>query len=374
MGWVHVEALRRIGVPVLGIAGSSTDKARAAAARLELPRAYGSYQEVLDDHRVAVIHVCTPNRVHFEMTRDALLAGKHVMCEKPLAINSRQSAELVDLAARLPNQVAAVNYNIRFYPLCQEARQRIAAGDLGSLFHVAGSYVQDWLLLPTDYNWRVLAESGGSLRAVADIGTHWLDLASHITGLPVVAVCADLQTVHAERTRPQGEVATFAGGQSQAAGGAQVAIQTEDYGGILLELAGGVRGAVWVSQVTAGRKNSLRIEIAGQRQALAWESESPDELWIGHRDRANQRAGRDPGLLTELARGIADYPGGHVEGYADTFKQCFRTFYRCVRQPELLAGSPLATIADGHREMQLCEAVLKSHRERRWVQLSEVSP
>jgi predicted dehydrogenase len=192
MGWVHTEALRRAGLQVVGILGSTADKSRAAAERLQIPRVYATYAELLSDRQVAAVHIATPNRLHFEMARQALEAGKHVMCEKPLAMNSAESAQLVELASAHPHLAAGVNYNIRYYPLCLESKQRVRDGWLGELWHVNGSYLQDWLLDPSDYNWRVLADEGGSLRAVADIGTHWFDLAQSLTGLYVESVCADL--------------------------------------------------------------------------------------------------------------------------------------------------------------------------------------
>ena len=263
-------------------------------------------------------------------------AGKHVMCEKPLAMNSRESAELVALAAKT-KLAAGVNYNIRYYPLCLQMREMVRSGELGSVFSVCGSYVQDWLLYPTDYNWRVLAEEGGELRAVADIGTHWLDLVHSITGLEVESVCADLATVHPVRQRPKGEVETFSGKTGKPIATEPVEIKTEDSGCILLQFAGGGRGCLWVSQVTAGRKNCLRLELAGSGGAVAWNSEQPNELWIGHRERANELLIRDPALVAGAVRPYISFPGGHNEGFPDTFKQCFRAFYGYIRQGDFAA-------------------------------------
>ena len=365
IGPVHVEALRRLGVQVVGVLGSSAEQSRRAADRLGLERAYGSLDELLADPAVQAVHLASPNRLHFEQCRAALAAGKHVVCEKPLAMNSQETRELVRLAES-SKRVCAVNYNIRFYPLCLEARARIQHGELGDVLHVTGSYVQDWLLRDTDFNWRVLAEEGGELRAVADIGTHWLDLMGFITGLRVVEVCADLKTIHPVRRRPRGPVATFQGKETRQEGLEAVAVTTEDYGSVLLRFDNGAPGVLTVSQVTAGRKNCLRYEIAGSQSALAWNSERPEELWIGHRDRPNEALLRDPALLGTDARRFTDYPGGHAEGFPDSFKQ----LYRCVYQAITGAGDAAPwypTFRDGHREVLLCEAILKSHRERRWV-------
>lgn len=373
IGPVHVEALRRAGQQVVGILGSSRDKSLAAAARLGIARGYGDFDDLLSDNDVEAVHLASPNTAHFAQARAALLAGRHVLCEKPLAMNSAESAALVELAAK-SGLAAGVNYNCRFYPLVLETRARVAAGELGSLWHVSGSYTQDWLLHESDFNWRVLAEQGGELRAVADIGTHWLDLAQFVTGRKVTAVCADLLTVHPVRYPRAGSHETFtgSGGQpSAAADSAGVAVSTEDYGAIILEFEGGLRGVAHVSQVTAGRKNCLRFELAGSRQSAAWNSEASDRLWLGRRDSANAELIRDPALLAEATRPFTDYPGGHNEGFPDTHKQLFRAFYRDIESGAYRDRPQFPTFADGHREILLCEAVLASHRQRRWVTVGE---
>ena len=372
IGPVHVEALQRLGVPVVGILAATPEEKRGAAAKLGLAKAYTSLDDLLADPAVQVVHITTPNRYHFEMASAALRAGKHVLCEKPLAMNSTESAALVSLA-RETGRAAGVNYNVRFYPLCLEARDMARRGDLGDVYSICGSYVQDWLFYPTDYNWRVLAEEGGALRAVADIGTHWLDLIQFITGLEVEAVCADLKTVHPIRQRPKGEVQTFKGKEEQIVATESVAITTEDYGGVMLRFRGGGRGMLWTSQVTAGRKNCLRFEIAGSKQALSWCSESPNELWIGHRERANESLIRDPGLLSAYARGFLNYPGGHNEGFPDTFKQIYRAYYDYIAAGDFAAPPTFPTFADGHREIVLCEAILQSHVEGRWVDVLRIA-
>jgi predicted dehydrogenase len=369
---VHVEGLRRAGQNVVGILGSTPAKSRAAAEALGLATGYESFDELLGDGRVQAVHIATPNRLHFDLTSRALRAGRHVVCEKPLAMNVRESSELVRLAGD-SGVTAAVAYNIRFYPLCLEARHRVVTGKTGSVLHLSGSYVQDWLLRKTDFNWRVLGSEGGELRALADIGTHWLDLVQFMTGLRIANVCADLATVHPTRLRPIGNVETFAGKQATPAPAMPVAIDTDDAGGVLLEFENGARGSLWVSQVTAGRKNCLRFEIAGANEALAWNSESPNELWIGKRDSANEVLLRDPALLSPTARAAASYPGGHNEGFPDTFKHLFRAFYGYVAAGDLSAPPPFPTFADGHREIVLCEAILRSHRERRWVAIPDAS-
>jgi predicted dehydrogenase len=362
IGPVHLEALRRLGRPIAGVVASSPEKATSAAMSLGVPRGYPTLADALADPAVTSVHLTSPNRCHFDQSRMVLEAGRHVICEKPLAMTPAESRALVDLAVKSPG-VAAVCYNVRFYPLCLEMRERIAAGEIGDLHHVTGSYVQDWLLHDTDFNWRVLAEEGGSLRAIADIGTHWLDLMQFVVGQHVSEVCADLRTVLPTRYRPAGTSETFSSKLEKPKATVAVPIDTEDYGSVLFHLGGGAGGVFSVSQVFAGKKNAIRLEIAGSKGSFAWDSERPNELWIGRRDRANELLVRDPGLLAPAVRPFANYPGGHNEGFPDSFKQLFRAIYATID------GSPIGgfpTFADGHREIVLCDAILRSQRSRRW--------
>ena len=363
IGPVHVEALRRLGRPITGILASSPEKSRQAAQRLGVERGYATYDELLADPHVTAVHLASPNRLHFEQCRRALEACKHVLCEKPLAMNAEQSAELVTLA-RQRGRVAAVCYNVRFYPLCLELREWVRSGRLGEIFHVTGAYVQDWLLHDTDFNWRVLAEEGGPLRAIADIGTHWLDLMQSILGSNVAEVCADLKTVWPVRRRPRDTIETFQSSAAQEL--LDTPITTEDYGSVLLHFEHGARGSFSVSQVSAGRKNCLRFEIAGSSASAAWNSERPNELWIGERDRPSELLIRDPALLHAEVRPFANYPGGHNEGFPDTFKQLFRAVYSYIDAGDFNKPRRFPTFEDGHRELLLCDAILQSHRARQW--------
>jgi predicted dehydrogenase len=369
IGPVHVEALRRLGISIPGILGSSPEKSEIAAARLGLPRGYPSLTELLADRDVDVVHLCSPNRFHHGQVLACLQAGKHVVCEKPLAMTSAETEELTKAAKAHPHLVTAVNYNVRFYPLCLQARAMIRAGEIGEILHVMGSYLQDWLLFPSDYNWRVEASEGGAPRAVGDIGTHWLDLISFITGLHVDSVLADLRTAHPVRQRPVDDLTqTFTGKlRSGVQAAREIPVQTEDYGSILLKFSGGERGALTVSQVTAGRKNCIRFEIAGTKKSLAWNSEAPQELWIGDRATPNALLLSDPSLLSDEVRPFANFPGGHQEGFPDTFKQLYRAVYQDVQASRPSTTPLYATFEDGHREVVLCEAILESHRKNGWV-------
>ncbi len=366
MGPAHTEGLRRLGMDPVGILGSSAEKSARAAENLAIGKGYRDYDELLADDAVQVVHITSPNRVHFDQASRAMKAGKHVLIEKPLSMTSDESAALVALAKET-GVVAGVNYNIRYYPLNIEARERVRRGDIGTVFSIFGGYVQDWLLYPTDYNWRVLAEEGGALRAVADIGTHWMDLMQTITGQKIEAVFADLTTVYPQRQRPKGEVETFSGKVQSQQATDTIDINTEDFGSVLLRFAGGAKATMFVSQTTAGRKNALRYEISGAKGSMAWNGERPNEMWLGHRNEANQILFRDPGLVSEAARNFIGYPGGHSEGYDDTFKMCFKDYYTYLDTGDFSAPQPFPTLEEGHYEILLCEAILKSHQEQKWV-------
>jgi predicted dehydrogenase len=366
IGPVHLEALRRLGIPVTAICDVD-EQAAAVAARYGIPEVYhqGDYRALARSANVDVVHVTAPNRHHCAMSLAALGAGKHVICEKPLAMNMREAARMVE-AARAAKRVFAVNYNVRFYPAVLAMRQRVAAGELGRIIHVNGSYLQDWLFKDTDYNWRLLPREGGKLRAVADIGTHWMDTVSFILGAGIRSVYADLGTFHKRRRRPLGEVQTF----KQASATTRYAnypVQTEDFASVLLEFDSGARGNLAVSQVAAGRKNCIRIEIYGSKMSAWWNSEQPEQLHFGNRDDANAVAVRNTPPFGTGAAGYMDYPAGHVEGFPDTFKMLFRHVY------ETIAGSGgarlYAGVEDGQREVAICEAILRSHQSRGWVKV-----
>jgi predicted dehydrogenase len=358
---VHVDALRRLGVDVLGVVGSSPDRAAEAG----LGNVYGSLGELLEDDRIDVVHLTTPNHLHYPQVKQALAAGKHVVCEKPLALTAAESRELVGLADAA-GVVHCTNFMARFYPLVQQARSLLNEGSLGEIWNVHGSYLQDWLLRPTDWNWRLEPERGGELRAIGDIGSHWLDLVQFVTGSRIVEVFADLQTVIPIRRRPVGPVQTFAQTEAE---GEDVAIATEDLAHVLLRFEGGAPGAVVISQVSAGRKNMLSFELDGAEAALAWNSERAEELWLGRRDRPNELLLRDPSLMKPAARETTTLPGGHAEGFAETFRELYRRVYRAVESGGPPPEPDYPTFADGHWENVLGEAIALSSRERRWIEV-----
>ncbi len=369
IGPAHVEGLRRNGIQVLGLAEQTREKAEQKAAEMGIPRIYDSLEAMLADPEIDIVHLATPNLLHHPHAKAALLAGKHVVCEKPLAMTSAQSAELVKLAAE-NKLVNAVNFNIRMYPMVQQARSMVQSGEIGDLFILQGSYLQDWLLFPTDWNWRLEPDLGGTLRAVGDIGSHWLDLMTFITGLRVDEVYADFKTFHKTRKKPAKPVETFTGKLLQPSDYIDQPIYTEDYATILLHYENGVSGVVTVAQVCSGRKNRIYFEINGSKSSLVWDGERPNELWIGQRAGPNQHLLKDPSLLTPEARETAAYPGGHNEGFPDTFKQLYKKIYNYIFSGDFSRKPDFPTFADGHYEMVLCEAIERSAKEKVWVKIN----
>ena len=367
IGTVHVEQLRRIGVDLRGVLGSTPERGAARADALGIRHAYASLDEILADPSVDVVHVTSPNHLHVPQASAVLDAGKHVVCEKPLAMTATDSAGLV-ARAEASGLVNAVNFNIRFYPLHQHIREAIANGDLGEVRFVTGHYFQDWLLHDTDWNWRLEPDKGGALRAVGDIGSHWLDLMAFATGQPIVAVMADLATFVTARQEPTGPVETFS--TERSAGTVTRPMGTEDVATLLLRFANGARGLVAVSQISPGRKNSLQWEIDGSLSAAAWDSETPDHLWIGHRDAPNELLLRNPALMGAAGRAAAALPGGHVEGFGDTFGALFRAIYADVAVGRPNPDPPYATFAAGHDEMLVNDAIAESAGTGRWADVA----
>jgi predicted dehydrogenase len=348
MGRVHAEALRRLGfVEIVLLGGRDT----------------AGLRKLLERDSVDAVHICTPNSAHFAAAKAALEAGKHVLCEKPLVTSPADAAVLAALAKEKDLRNCTC-HNLRYYPMVQHMRLMREAGDLGDILVVQGTYSQDWLLYDTDWNWRIDSQEGGPSRALADIGSHWCDMAEHITGQRITSLCADLQTFHKTRKKPKGEVETF----SRASGDYElVPVESEDFGAVMFRMGDRTRGAFTASQVSAGCKNRLSIEIYGSKASVAWNQERPDELWIGNRDTNNQIIIKDPSLLKEQARAYADLPGGHSEGYDDTFKQVFRRFYQSIEDPSAEPEYP--QFEDGLRQLIILEAELASHKQRAWIEV-----
>jgi predicted dehydrogenase len=362
IGRVHVESLRRLGnVEVVGVAGSNEQRAQTFADELNIEWAVGDYREFLQDKRIQAIHICTPNSLHFEQTMAALSAGKHVICEKPLAGNIGEARQMLT-AAKNYGLLHCTVYNVRGYPQIQNMRRLREDGHFGDVWLVRGTYSQDWLLHDTDWNWRVVE---GESRAFGDIGTHWCDLAEHITGLRISSLTANLQTFHKKRKKPEGSVETFKGKNYRPKDFTETAIDTEDFAAMAFEMGDVVRGAMTASQVSAGRKNQLTIEISGSKASAMWDAERPEELWIGQRDRPSELFLKDGSLFPELAQSYTEIPGGLSEGWDATFKQLFRRFYGALSDANTPTEYP--TFEDGVRQMEIIDAVVESSRSRAWV-------
>jgi len=367
MGKVHAENVRRLGnVDIAAVVGSRPETARKFAESAGIPIATNIIKDVLDDKEIAAVHICTPNVDHFPMSLAAIEAGKAVLCEKPLTMNVDQAQRLVD-AAKAKDAVNCVQHNLRYYPVVQQMRQMISHGDLGEILIVQGTYSQDWLLYETDWNWRLEPKSNGKLRVMGDIGSHWMDMIQHLTGLRITALCADLATFHKTRKRPKGSVETFSGKKAQPGDYEEVPIDTDDFGVVMLRLGERGRGAFTVSQMSAGCKNRFAFEIFGTKAGVAWNQEQPDTLWIGHRNEPNQIIIKDGSLFYPEAAPFADLPGGHSEGYDDSHKQVFKRFY--ARVADRSAPIDYPTFEDGLHGMILLEKVSESAAKRTWVEV-----
>jgi predicted dehydrogenase len=365
MGRVHVEQIRRLSnVELIAVAAETEDLAAAFQQQMGIDRMTADYRTLLSDPNIQAVHICTPNATHYQIAKEALLAGKHVLCEKPLAISSTQALELAQLAKE-KNAANCLNHNLRCYPVVQHIRRMREAGRLGDILVVQGTYSQDFLLYDTDWKWMVLAKDGGPLCPMANVGSHWMDMIQHVTGLQITALCADLQTFHKTRKRPKVPGTVLTGKKLGPEDYDEVPIDTEDFGSVLLHLGDRARGAFTASQVSAGCKNRLQIEVYGTKASVIWNQERPDELWIGHRNTNNEIMLKSPMLLEEKARSFADLPGGHSEGYDSAHKQNFRRFYATVRDRSVPAE--YATFQDGYQMARVLEKVLESARTRSWV-------
>lgn len=367
IGPAHIEALRRIpGIEVLAISDIDDETAAEKAQALGINYSTADFDQLLQQD-IDSIHICTPNNLHYEMAKKALLANKHVVCEKPLATTSEEAMELVKIAEE-KKLVNAVHFNIRYYPLIRQMRVMRENGDLGDVYSIIGSYLQDWLFYETDYNWRLEPEQSGESRAIADIGSHLIDLLEYVSGLEIVEVMADFNTIHKTRKKPLKPIETYSGMMLKPEDYADVPINTEDHANVLLKFNNGNRGVVTVSQVSAGRKNRLSFEIAGSKQTFSWNSEQPNELWIGRRDSYNGSFLRDPSLFDEKSRDLISFPGGHNEGFPDTSKQMFKEVYAAIRNNNP-SNATYPTFKDGLRELVLCEKIIESNKLRAWVKV-----
>ncbi len=349
----HIDAVRRLGfVDVVAIAGSSDASARERAGALGVAKSYGRYEALIEDPGVQVVHNTTPNYLHYPVTSAAIAKGKHVVSDKPLAMTAAEAHALLEQANRA-GIVHAVTFNYRGNPLVQQARQAIARGDIGAPSFVHGRYLQDWLLKDTDYSWRLERDKGGPSSSLGDVGSHWFDLAEHVSGLRITQVLGELATVVRQRTRRSAARDTVD----------VVEIKVEDLASVLLRFDNGAIGCLAVGQVCAGHKNDLAIEVCGTSGSIGWREENQNELWIGRRDGPSEILQKDPSLLDGDARRYARLPGGHQEGWTDAFGNVMRDIYEFIaarRAPGDQHPPAFATFEAGCRAARLVEAVLAS--------------
>ncbi len=362
----HVDAIRRGGLgDVAAMAGVDPARTSARTLALGIGRAVTDARELIADASLDVIHICTPNAAHAELAAVALEAGKHVVVEKPLALDSDEARHLVALADRVGRH-AMVAFTYRGYPMVRRMRELVVAGELGDIRLAHGHYLQDWLARETDSNWRIDPAVGGESRAVADIGSHWFDTIEFVTGRRVTEVCADFATFIAERDRPLGGSVAFGSADGPTE---RVAVHSEDAATILVRLDDGGRGACVVSQVSPGHKNDFAIEVSGSKSSVRWLQETPERVWLGSVDSAQELV-RRPGID---GPGIPSLPTGHPEGWGEAFRDLFRPFYAEIAAGRPPAGpnepAPYPTLRDGARAVAFVEAVVRSARERRWVEL-----
>jgi predicted dehydrogenase len=365
MGRTHVENIRRLGyVEVAAVSAISDDEAKRFAESAHIDWATSDVDAIFADKSIDGVHICTPNALHYPIAMKALKAGKHVLSEKPLAMSAGEAKKMLDLAEK-KGLCHATNHNLRYYPMTQQIRRMIENGELGEILSVDGRYSQDWLLYDTDFNWRILRKDNGVLRAVGDIGSHWMDMIQHLTGLPITALCADLDIFHKVRKQPKVAIETFAGKTLKPEDYKEINIDTEDYGALLIHLGDRARGAFTVSQMAAGCKNRFEFMICGTKASVSWNQEQPNSIWVGYRNEPNRIIQKDPSLLDPKAAPYSSYPGGHAEGYPDAHKQLFAHFWARVADRSLPIEYP--TFADGLRGMQLLEKVVESAKKRGWV-------
>jgi predicted dehydrogenase len=368
----HIDAVRRLGdVELIGVAGSSLASATRRARELGVGKAYASYRELIADPAVQVVHNTTPNHLHKEVSLAALRAGKHVISDKPLASSAQESYELFE-AARIAGVANVVTFNYRGHALIQQARAMLATGKLGAPVFVHGCYLQDWLTDERAYSWRLDPKLGGASSALGDIGSHWCDLAEHVTGSRISAVLADLHTAVPVRQAPAAPTKAFAA-HARAAQRRELKISSEDVASVLLRFDNGARGCLMVGQVLPGHKNDLRLEVNGRLASLAWRQEQPDALWVGHHAQANAVLERDPAQLDAAARPYAHLPAGHGEAWSDAFRNLIADAYAWIRRGGTPQTKPpaLPSFADGYRNSLVIEAMLKSHAAGAWQAVEE---
>ena len=349
---------------LLAVCDVDKNRADALANQFDVPAFYVIEDLLHNIKNATVAAVCTPNGLHAQHSMQLLNAGLHVICEKPLALTAKEGIDLVNLADKT-GLVNATCFNTRFYPMVHEARSLVKSDLIGVPRYIKGHYHQDWLTLETDWNWRLEAEQAGELRAVADIGSHLIDQIGFVSGLEISEVMAELHTLVKTRQKPTGPVQTFTIDTSSKR--ESVKMSSDDAAGVLIRFTNGARATISISQISSGRKNSINWEISGPDGSLAFDSENPEQLWIGHRGKANEVLQRDLSMLSPSAAKISFYPGGHIEGFSETFRGLFERVYADIESESRSATYP--TFADGVRSLQITDAIAESSQKSSWVKV-----
>ena len=365
VGKIHIETVRRLGnVEVAALADPVS--AEKTAEEMNVPEYFDDYRKMIDAMDLDMVHICTPNNTHFEIAMYALDHGVNVLCEKPMT-STLEEAEILAKKAEESGLVAALNYHNRFYPMNHHLRNIIKDGELGDIFSITGTYTQDWLLNITDYSWRLSVEESGKTRTVADIGSHWMDLVEFVTGQKITAVCADFSIIHPVRKKPKKQVLAFSTDQFAPEDYEDIPVKTEDSASILFKFDKGAKGSAFFSQVIAGKSVAIDYIIGGYKKSAEWNSAVCNELVVGRKDSFCEHSEKGPVTVHPDSRSMVAYPIGHLEGFPDAFKQCFRQVYDSIGNPS--APGDYADMNDGLHEMILCEKIWESSRKQKWIEI-----
>ncbi|MCU6762790.1 Uncharacterized oxidoreductase ycjS [uncultured Roseburia sp.] len=369
IGQVHIETVRRLGnVQVVAL----TDKfqAQERAQAMNVPAWFEDYKEMIDTMQLDMVHICTPNNTHFEIAMYALSHGVNVICEKPMTTTVEEARILVKKAEET-GLVAAINFHNRFYPMTNHLMHIIRDGELGSIFSISGSYCQDWLLYDTDYSWRLNTEESGATRVIADIGSHWMDLAEFVSGQKITEVCADFSTIHPFRKKPNKTVLAFSSETFSESDYTEIPVHTEDNASVMFRFENGAKGIAFFSQVIAGKSVAIDLQIGGYKQSAQWNSADVNSLVLGQRDRGCTKIEKGTATVHPATLPLVAYPIGHAEGFPDAFKQCFKEVYESIEQKDKTWN--YADFKDGLHEMILCEKIFESNEKQQWISIEKGS-
>jgi predicted dehydrogenase len=370
IGSVHIDAINRSPfAEVAAICDANREFADLAGKTFQIPKVYYDYHDIISDPEIQVIHNCTPNNLHFEINRLALENEKHILCEKPLGMTSEETAALLEISKAHPSLKTCVDFNYRMYPLIQEYKKRMQENELGTPRLVHGHFLQDWLLYDTDYSWRLENKVAGKTRAVGDIGSHWCDIAETLLGTRIKEVMANLVTVIPTRKKPLKQVKTFSSSADDGQQYENFTVSTEDYACVMLKMENGVQGIFYISQVSAGHKCDLNIEINTDKLSWSWSQQESDRAWLGYRDQANQTEMRNPNSF-HFANQYTHLPSGHPEGFHDAILNNFNAFYQSILIPGN-TDTDYATFEDGHHIMSVIDAIVASSQTKRWVTVTD---